>query len=179
MATLLPLQEPVVRTLVTTIWISKNVFHNLLAEAVRFAPMETGGVLLGWRTQDAACITNMVGPGPDAHHAGDSFSPDATWQSDQIALLYARSGRRLAYLGDWHTHPGAAPAPSWRDRQTLRAISRYAPARCPEPIMVILGQPHDENWEVTGLTVNRDRWTRSLRTLQMPLRTDVNLEGWD
>ncbi|WP_090587609.1 Mov34/MPN/PAD-1 family protein [Arthrobacter subterraneus] len=171
-------QAPVVRARVT-IWIGRNVLDDLLEEAARCAPLETGGVLLGWRTEDAVCITNMVGPGPDARHARDSFSPDATWQSDQIALLYARSGRRLAYLGDWHTHPGAVPVPSSRDRGTLRAIARHVPARCPEPIMIILGQPRDEKWVVAGHTIRRDWWARSLRTLQVPLRTATDLEGWD
>ncbi|UKA54509.1 Mov34/MPN/PAD-1 family protein [Arthrobacter sp. FW305-BF8] len=104
------------------------------------------------------CVTNEVGPGPGASHNKASFNPDADWQSHQIARLYADSGRRLAYLGDWHTHPGAFPTPGARDLETLQAIARHSPARCPEPIMVIIGQPYGFGRSEFEFTVTDTYW---------------------
>lgn len=140
--------------------------------------METGGVLLGWRSPGHICVTNMVGPGPAARHDKASFDPDAEWQATQIAQLYAESGRRLSYLGDWHTHPGATPNPSARDRQTLRTIARHPPARCPQPVMVILGQPRPDQWVAASHSVVRDRFLSTLRVTRLPLRVDEELEGF-
>jgi integrative and conjugative element protein (TIGR02256 family) len=84
-------------------------------------------------------VTHAVGPGPSALHEPKAFSPDSEWQAAQIAELYECSERRLDYLGDWHTHPGGVARPSRRDEATLVKIASTRSARCPEPVMVILG----------------------------------------
>lgn len=162
----------------TTLWLGKGVTATLLREAGRSAPLETGGVLLGWRSSNHICVTTIVGPGPEAHHDKTSFDPDSEWQAAQIAQLYAASGRRLSYLGDWHTHPGATPTPSTRDHRTLRAIARHTPARCPEPIMVILGQPHANQWVTAGYSIIRTRFLRSRRIIDLPPYIDEEQDGF-
>ena len=119
------------------------MFH----EADDRAPLETGGVLLGIAASADLWIEAVVGPGPAARHGATWFIPDAAFQQDRISDLYEASGRRIAYLGDWHTHPAAAAALSWRDRRTLRKISRTPSARQPEPVMLILG--HGRPWRPT------------------------------
>lgn len=109
------------------------------SEATRRGGLETGGVLLGWRERDDVVVTHVVGPGPLASHEAKAFSPDSEWQAAQIAELYEASGRRLAYLGDWHTHPVGVARPSRRDEATLVRIASTRSARCPDPVMVILG----------------------------------------
>lgn len=94
---------------------------------------------MGYQVATRLTITDVIGPGPAAKHERFAFTPDTQWQVERIAELYARSGRRLSYLGDWHTHPLGRPTPSHRDRETLRTISRYPDARCPQPLMLILG----------------------------------------
>jgi integrative and conjugative element protein (TIGR02256 family) len=159
--------------------LGNGVMEGLLLEARRCAPLETGGVLLGWRDATDVCVTNIIGPGPRATHDRTSFMPDADWQAEQVALLYSQSGRRLAYLGDWHTHPGAAPIPSARDRKTLRVISRHRPARCPNPIMVILGQVHEgERWTTAGHSVVRECFPPTIRVVESTVSVDASLRGW-
>lgn len=111
----------------------------MASHAAAFFPLETGGVLVGYVGSRAIEVTGIVGPGPNARHAPTRFSPDAVWQAERIAELYAESGRRLSYLGDWHSHPKGTPAASQRDRATLRHIAAYPDARCPDPLMLILG----------------------------------------
>src|SRR3989442_1461190 len=88
-------------------WIAKTVLQTMVVEARRRAPNETGGVLLGYWADAGrqVVITDAVGPGPQAAHRRTSFEPDHEFQEAEIRRLYRGSGRRLAYLGDWHTHP--------------------------------------------------------------------------
>lgn len=165
-------------TQLTTTWLGKGVAKALFMETTRSAPLETGGVLLGWRTTEHICVTDIVGPGPGASHARDSFVPDAEWQSEEVARLYAESGRRLAYLGDWHTHPGGTSNPSLRDQQTLSAIARHAPARCPQPIMIILGQHHGDEWTASCHLITNGHNERKRRLMSVPLQIDEEIEGF-
>ena len=115
------------------IWLPVELLSEMSAEADRLAPLETGGVLLGYwgGTTAEPVVTHVLGPGPDAMHSRNQFTPDQEYHIAEIARLYADSGRRLHYLGDWHTHPGGAPALSKRDLKTLRRIAAE-PAECVE-----------------------------------------------
>ena len=161
----------------TIIWLGNGIAHELLYQAEQWTPLETGGVLLGWRSPGHVCVTNIIGPGPAAHHTGTSFRPDAVWQAEQIAQLYAASGRRLAYLGDWHTHPGATPVPSPRDVQTLDSIARHPSARCPQPIMIIIGQPHTAQWVVEAHAI-AGNWSSGKKVVcNLPVKSDPKIES--
>lgn len=141
------------------LWLDQTDWDGLVVEASRHAGAETGGVLMGWRSDVDVVVTHVIGPGPSARHEASSFCPDSEWQDAQIANLYEQSGRRLAYLGDWHTHPGGKAWPSRRDERTLRHIASTALARCPDPIMLILGhgaRAEAASWQ-EGVFVLRDR----------------------
>lgn len=111
----------------------------MLDEARRVSPNETGGVLLGYWAHVGveAVITDSVGPGPRAIHRRSSFVPDYDFHDAEIHRRYTRSGRRLEYVGDWHTHPTGTLMLSRKDRRTLTAIAMHAPARAPTPVMAI------------------------------------------
>lgn len=96
-----------------------------------------------WSGATSVVVSDMIGPGPNALHEAGNFQPDQEWQLQEIARLYERSGRRITYLGDWHTHPRATSGYlSWTDRGVLRQIIASADARCPRPLMAILsGEP--------------------------------------
>lgn len=128
----------------TTVWIGHALVSEILSQAGRDSERETGGVLMGYSGPgmdgaDNVVITHIVGPGPRAEHERTSFVPDYDWQNCEIAGIYEKSGRRASYLGDWHTHPRAAPIPSERDLSTLRRIALHKEARCPQPLMAIVG----------------------------------------
>lgn len=134
----------------------------MLQEADDRAPLETGGVLLGVAAAADLWIDAVVGPGPAARHGRTWFVPDAAYQQDRIGELYEASGRRIAYLGDWHTHPGAPAVLSWRDRRTLRRISCTPAARQLHPVMLILG--HGDPWLPTLWRYRPAPWyQRSIR----------------
>jgi len=149
------------------LWLSVAHEDMLLREAARTAPYETGGVLLGYRGEGGdVVVTDVVGPGPNASHARASFVPDHGYHDGEIARLYAESGRRHAYLGDWHSHPGGSCALSRTDRRTLRRIATTAEARAPEPLMLIVGGFVDWTFAAHHLALGA-AWFRPVRSLEI------------
>jgi integrative and conjugative element protein (TIGR02256 family) len=123
-----------------TLWLSQDAIDEIVDEAQKMLPNETGGILLGWEHHDRCeiVIVSIIGPGAGAVHAPTAFRPDASWQDQQLAEIYERSGRRVTYLGDWHVHPLGGGALSRRDRRTLHRIATSSEARAPRPLMGIL-----------------------------------------
>lgn len=118
----------------------KDVYTQILEEALRKMPYETGGILIGyWGSAGEAIITAVVGPGPNAKHRKGSFVPDDVYHKEQIDYHYQQSGRTEVYLGDWHTHPCAAAYLSDPDKATLKKIADFEQARLEKPLMMILG----------------------------------------
>ena len=155
-------------------WISKLVLNELLAEADRCFPDETGGVLFGYeppRTKDLV-ITHIIGPGPNARHENESFVPDSLWQQAQIDDYYRRSGGIETYLGDWHTHPSGGSTFSRKDRRTLKRIAKTPEARAPLPAMVILyGERASWNLRVGRLiSVKIGKFVIAYRVQELDLR---------
>lgn len=130
---------------------------ELLSEALRTFPLETGGILMGFESGWQLVVTAVIGPGPGAVHRRRSFIPDAEWQSARVAEVYAQSGRTEQYLGDWHTHPRGSTRASLTDYFAARTIARHAPARCPRPLMLILGVAG-----VDGFDLAAYRWRRGV-----------------
>lgn len=130
-----------------TLWLPLNIRSDLCAEADDKHPLETGGILLGYRAEDEQhlVVTHMVGPGPRAVHGRDRYAPDYAYQTSEIARVYASVSGGVDYLGDWHTHPGAAPYMSRKDVATLRRIAAAKAARASRPVMLVLS-PGPE-WE--------------------------------
>jgi integrative and conjugative element protein (TIGR02256 family) len=126
-----------------TVWVAKSAWTALVKESDRQWPLETGGILLGYRAGSDYVVTAIIGPGPDARHFPRAFLPDADWQAHRLAEAYAQSERRHTYLGDWHTHPAGPALLSRTDKRTLRKVARFEAARCPLPLMLLLadGRP--------------------------------------
>lgn len=121
------------------VWLSRDGLNMMTAEASAKAPNETGGVLLGFWYRNDPVVTHVIGPGPKATHLRDAFRPDYGYHESEVARLYEISQRTLHYLGDWHTHPGAAAYLSERDKCAIRRIARTRAARAPRPLMLIFG----------------------------------------
>ncbi len=124
------------------VWLSSKVVSLMTEEANKQYPLETGGVLLGWKQKQEFVIADVVGPGPTAKHDKHTFYPDHDWQVTNIETRFRLSGGQLNYLGDWHTHPNTKAQMSSLDNSTLRHISISVPS----PLMMILGGGVDGDW---------------------------------
>jgi integrative and conjugative element protein (TIGR02256 family) len=154
--------------------IASSVLSEIKFEAECRFPLESGGILLGYRypsRREPIRVTAQIGPGPKARHECHRFEPDGAWQDAELAHAYECSGQLLTYLGDWHSHPNGPGKPSKLDRRTARAIARCREARLPHPLFLILhGVPGD--W---ALASHQYRWRR-LRTTRALVR-DCGEEG--
>ncbi len=122
------------------VWINRKLYNFLIEETVKKLPLETGGMLLGYK--DIYCdivITDLIGPGPKAKYARDSFIPDGKYQQIELSRIYFESARLKTYLGDWHSHPYENSHMSFADHKTLIKIAKTKSARVPNPIFIIVG----------------------------------------
>jgi integrative and conjugative element protein (TIGR02256 family) len=129
------------------VWVAQALLEQIERESAAFAPNETGGVLMGYGSDTTYQITASIGAGPKAVRTRSSFSPDGTWQLDQIASCYEAASRRIRYLGDWHSHPDGSSRPSWRDWRTTVATARTAEAYQRHPLLAIVGR-RSADWEI-------------------------------
>jgi integrative and conjugative element protein (TIGR02256 family) len=125
------------------VFVPPGLLDALEAEGRRWAPDETGGMLVGYRTDNGAdadlVITDVIPAGPRAVRERVRFAPDGEWQQRRLEELYEESGRVTTFLGDWHTHPRGGVRPSRVDRRTFRTVAKEKGARAPFPLMLIVG----------------------------------------
>jgi len=122
------------------LWIPHYLLAGLECERRAHHPCETGGVLLGRHLPDqGVAVEIVIGPGPKARHEPRIFEPDTEWQRRLVAEAYATSARTLSYLGDWHSHTSGNLLASVQDWRAALSIARFPEARCPAPIMLIVG----------------------------------------
>lgn len=161
------------------IWFSRGCLDQIELEATAKSTNETGGILVGYSLKKRGqprdfVVTQVIGPGPNAVHNPAGFIPDAAWQCSELAYAYAESGQTLAYLGDWHTHPGGSPRPSSQDVLTLGTIARSEEARCPNPVMLIVGGTSSSP---------RDAWAavclRRSHPLLLPMLQRIDIRVFD
>jgi proteasome lid subunit RPN8/RPN11 len=97
--------------------VASSVIETLVAEAVRAAPDESCGLLLGTENWiEAAVPTRNVHPSPGTH-----------FEIDPTALIAAHKAARAggpAIVGYWHSHPGGAAVPSAADRASASGDGR-------------------------------------------------------
>lgn len=151
------------------VWIAQQAHAQCVREAALCYPRETGGTFMGYWSAggDEVVITRLIAAGPRAFRARAAFEPDQQWQLAEIARHYCASGRREVYLGDWHSHPGAASGElSGTDRNVLSRIIRTPKARATRPIsLVFWGGPG--SWHVSA-------WVATLTTrILLPARLSV------
>lgn len=120
------------------LWLPRSALEQMREQAREHAPVEHGGMLLGWVTDGQLVVSRLVAAGPGANATRNSFVADGRWQQRELEQIYTASGRTVTYLGDWHSHPHGSRLPSRRDHETASAIAKHIDARAPGPVTVIL-----------------------------------------
>jgi integrative and conjugative element protein (TIGR02256 family) len=139
------------------ITVSQAVLANMQELRRRSLPNETGGVLIG--TFDAArrvvhIVAALTAP-PDSRQTPTYFIRGAKDLKPYVDGLSARSAGSLSYLGEWHSHPDAAPAkPSGDDEKVFQYLrDNIRPSGFPY-VMAICGS--NETWLRAGWSGNSD-----------------------
>lgn len=82
---------------------------------------ETGGTILGVRRGTEFIGVINIPAGSAARRTAVNYSPDTAWQQEIVDVVTQRL-RHLAYIADWHIHPGSFDRPSSHDLRTARHI---------------------------------------------------------
>ncbi|MEK6274351.1 MAG: Mov34/MPN/PAD-1 family protein [Actinomycetota bacterium] len=137
----------------TTIWLPRHLLARIAWQAAAQGETETGGMLVGYEGAaggEDIVVTSLIDAGPRASHAEYAFNPDGRWQRQQLARVYADSGRIATFIGDWHSHPHGLPLPSEQDVETAQQTAENAGARAPRPLTVIVGRDLNHKWVAAG-----------------------------
>lgn len=142
---------------------------SILREAYEFAKkessiskdVETGGVLLGYRTNDGRyVIMRITGPGPKAVRTATRFEKDMEYCQEEIEKTFRELSDKGLYLGEWHYHTIGGNSPSGLDIKSLTEIAAQENYRIDKPIMIILSPGlecaitiHDESRQCVKLPI--------------------------
>jgi integrative and conjugative element protein (TIGR02256 family) len=88
---------------------------------------EAGGILIGYRRGDHLHVVAATPPGPRDVRKRSSFERQDPRHQARATKGWRRSGGRLDYLGEWHTHAEAKPQPSQVDFVEWRKLGRVRP----------------------------------------------------
>ena len=153
---------------IKTVWLSRSVVRALMRLATEHHPYEVGGLVAGYLNDEAAVVTEMVGPGPLAKHQHDTFLPDRAYQTERMHSLFRASGGRTVYLGDWHTHPEGPSILSPLDKKTMRVIANSPEANCTNPLMILLSSD-GADWKLRAFRL-RNAIGRSIQVTEILVR---------
>ncbi len=101
--------------------------------ARRAAPLEAGGLLLGWWDNEIVIVRSAVEV-VDPAASGTSWIRRENLAQRVLDRAIATLGHPwMGYVGDWHSHP-AGGGPSVQDLQSIRKASRAYP----QPLLLIV-----------------------------------------
>jgi integrative and conjugative element protein (TIGR02256 family) len=161
------------------LWLPRALLTQITEQGEDHTPMETGGMLLGWRQERAIVVTAQIEAGPGARRGQQAFTPDGDWQQRRLEEAYEQSGRTVTYLGDWHSHPRGSGRPSPKDRETAVAVAGEPLARASMPVTMILGrrQPWRRRWRARPFLFRDGSFHRIPLIVYMPARQSSALTG--
>ncbi len=109
-----------------TVRVPDEILAAMRKLAASAKPRETGSTLVGHYSDDrrVAYVTGALEAKTGARKERVRFYRPPDDVDGQLARTYEQSGGLTHYLGEWHTHPQAAPAPSSTDLSTLRGLAR-------------------------------------------------------
>lgn len=121
--------------------IEPRAWTTILQLCSRAGQEETGGILIGYYTNDqtTAVVTEATPPPKDSLFGPTWFHRGIAGIRRLLSVLWEKSDRRY-YLGEWHYHPSQNVEPSSTDIEQMVRISEDPSYHCHKPIMLILGQ---------------------------------------
>jgi integrative and conjugative element protein (TIGR02256 family) len=121
--------------------ITSDAWRLLEAECAEANGRETGGILIGYYSDDnsTAVITEVTLPPKDSTFGANWFVRGVIGLRTLLFRRWQNASRRTYYLGEWHYHPANHIMPSDDDIKQMKAISDRPEYQCKEPIMLIIG----------------------------------------
>lgn len=132
------------------LWLPEQLAQGEIADDIaRHYPKETGGMLLGYTNGSHGVVTAVIAAGPNTQRGAYHMLPDDRFQQERLLEHFQRTEGRESFLGEWHSHPEAAPTMSKTDRRTLYRVTVKGRHLAALPVMVIFGvYAQERRWEV-------------------------------
>lgn len=108
------------------LFIDHGVEQKLRDQRTQHAPLETGGVLLGYYdfNMNAVIVVDALPAPPDSESTVASFERGVVDLPATIAEASRRTAGIVQYIGEWHSHPpGHSAAPSQDDLYQIAHLS--------------------------------------------------------
>lgn len=123
----------------TAVHLRAGALAAATAAATGSHPDETGGILLGWRTDTAVVVADAIEV-PDVAASPHRYRRHHAVAQTKLAAALATGpcDGIVGYIGEWHVHP-ADQGPSWQDRREIAVVSRLTSG--PVTLIVIAGMP--------------------------------------
>lgn len=133
----------------------KNV-QEILRHCAVAGQNETGGLLVGFYSEnlDIANVRAVGGPPPDSKAGRTWFQRGVSGLKSWLHKLWF--GDHVYFIGEWHFHPFASPAPSSIDFSQMNEIATNPKWQCTAPILMIVGGDPNGEWEVSVHVCPRD-----------------------
>lgn len=133
--------------------------------ASRAVPHETGGILLGWRTEEAIEVVDVLEvPDPNARLTSYERRHQPAEVALAAALDFLPSESEVGYVGEWHSHCASARH-SRQDRRELRALSVLSE----NPLALIVFARHHGMWVPHALSARGGNVARAIVVETIPM----------
>ena len=86
---------------------------------------EQGGLLLGYRKENAIQITTYTPPQRWDYSTPTLFKRSTKGHAELAKNEWCRSGKKADWLGEWHTHPSGSATPSFVDKRSWLRIAGH------------------------------------------------------
>ncbi len=135
------------------ILIARAALDAVLTAGEQALPVETGGILLGFRAPGVIVITRALVV-PDPRSSRHSYLLRGRRAQTLMAAARTDAPAVVGYVGEWHTHPADAP-PSRTDQRALGTAARLATG----PVaLVVPAYPATGPARLHGLVAVRQPW---------------------
>jgi integrative and conjugative element protein (TIGR02256 family) len=138
-----------------SIYVRADAHETIAAETAKRLPLETGGIILGYREGDNLVITHALavdgGGATKDRYVRDDVRANARLEE---FLADRAEDDPIGYVGEWHSHP-APSGPSTIDRNAMRAAAKVAEG----PVALLVHTPSDTG-AYFGLIARRQRLRR-------------------
>jgi integrative and conjugative element protein (TIGR02256 family) len=116
------------------------VLEDVLAHLLRLParPWEVGGWLLGYWSEDSTAVVLTHATPPAVRGTPLGITISGRGHRRRFDDAWAASEGRVTFLGDWHSHPGGAAAPSRTDERAMSQLAEIGDYGTPEPIIAIV-----------------------------------------
>jgi len=111
--------------MIESVLFDNETLKTMVMTTCRYSPVEAGGLLLGYRKGPHLHVIDVTTPYSWDYQSRASFIRSPKAHRMHALRLWRKSGRRIDWLGEWHSHPGFSCLPSGIDGRNWQRLTRH------------------------------------------------------